>query len=115
MYTSGKYTHFAYPWRQVNPRNFGRLIAWSAYILHQVSQWFIIAKVQTSKIKLVKWSEDFQWWNWQMVYLNTFMAVFKIIHGHIFYDGLAIDVAEGLAQGSVVLILVIAIIIAIPK
>ncbi|KAF1801729.1 hypothetical protein FB192DRAFT_1421932 [Mucor lusitanicus] len=42
------------------------------------------------------------------------MAVYKLVHGHIFYDGLAIDVAEGIAQGSVVLILVFAIIIAIP-
>lgn len=49
-----------------------------------------------------------------MVYLNGFMAVYKLVHGHIFYDGLAIDVAEGIAQGSVVLILVFAIIIAIP-
>ncbi|KAI8971932.1 hypothetical protein BDF20DRAFT_824559 [Mycotypha africana] len=42
------------------------------------------------------------------------MMMFKLIHGHLFYDGLAIHVPEGIAQGSVVLILVLAILIAIP-
>ncbi|KAI7890540.1 uncharacterized protein EV154DRAFT_421958 [Mucor mucedo] len=42
------------------------------------------------------------------------MLVFKLVHGHVFYDGLAMDVPEGIAQASVILILVIAIIMAIP-
>lgn len=83
--------------------------------MHQLGQWYILAKVQLAKEKQVKWSQDYQWWNWQMVYLNGSMLLFKLIHGHLFYDGLAIDVAEGLAQGSVILILVIAIVMAIPS
>lgn len=90
------------------------MIAWFTYAVHQFGQWFILAMVQLSKKKQTRWSDDYQWWNWQMVYLNGFMAVYKLVHGHMFYDGLAIDVAEGIAQGSVVLILVFAIIIAIP-
>ncbi|ORE11949.1 hypothetical protein BCV72DRAFT_196906 [Rhizopus microsporus var. microsporus] len=43
------------------------------------------------------------------------MLVFKLIHGHLFYDGLAATIPEGIAQGSVVAILVIAIVIAIPR
>ncbi|CAO3630444.1 unnamed protein product [Mucor hiemalis] len=113
-FINGKYTPFAYAWRQVNPSEVGRYIAWFAYAVHQLGQWVILAKVQLSKEKQVKWSQDYQWWNWQMVYLNGGMAIFKLVHGHIFYDGLALDVPEGIAQGSVVLILVIAIIIAIP-
>jgi hypothetical protein len=92
----------------------GRILSWLAYGIHQVGQWVILANVQLSKQKQVKWSQDYQWWNWQMVYLNGSMLLFKLIHGHIFYDGLAVDVPEGIAQGSVVLILVVAIIIAIP-
>ncbi|KAI8361730.1 hypothetical protein BD560DRAFT_318508, partial [Blakeslea trispora] len=42
------------------------------------------------------------------------MVIYKLVHGHVFYDGLAVNVPEGVAQGSVVLILVFAIIIAIP-
>jgi hypothetical protein len=50
-----------------------------------------------------------------MVYLNVAMAIFKLIHGHVFYDGLSTDVPEGIAQGSVVMILVAAILMAIPR
>lgn len=64
--------------------------------------------------KEAKWSQDYQWWNWYMVYLNGSMLIIKLVHGHVFYDGLAIDVPEGIAQASVIIILVIAIIMAIP-
>ncbi|KAI8085870.1 uncharacterized protein B0P05DRAFT_534038 [Gilbertella persicaria] len=113
-FVNGQYTPFAYPWRQVNPSQLGEWIAWTFYLVHQVSQWLILARVQLSKQKQVRWSDDYQWWNWQMVYLNSFMAVYKIIHGHLFYDGLSLTVPEGVAQGSVVVILVFAIIMAIP-
>ncbi|KAG0939523.1 hypothetical protein G6F57_006114 [Rhizopus arrhizus] len=102
----GHYTPFAYPWRLVHPIELGQHTAWSAYLVHQIGQWGILAKIQFSKKeKLVRWSDNYQWWNWQMVYLNSFMFLFKLIHGHIFYDGLAATVPEGLAQGSVVAIL----------
>ncbi|KAG2232689.1 hypothetical protein BDF21DRAFT_418150, partial [Thamnidium elegans] len=113
-FINGKYTPFAYPWRSINPSAVGRVLGWLGYAVHQLGQWYILAKVQLAKEKQVKWSADYQWWNWQMVYLNGSMLLFKLIHGHLFYDGLAIDVAEGLAQGSVILILVIAIVMAIP-
>lgn len=109
----GNYTPFAYPWRTVEPSQVGRVIGWIAYIIHQLGQWIILSQVKLSK-KVVKWSEDYQWWNWSMVYLNGGMMLFKLIHGHLFYDGLAVDVPEGVAQGSVVLILVLAIVLAIP-
>ncbi|CEG74243.1 hypothetical protein RMATCC62417_09482 [Rhizopus microsporus] len=115
-FINGQYTPFAYPWRLAQPIEIGQYIAWSAYLVHQIGQSLILAKVQLSKKeKLVRWSDDYQWWNWQMVYLNTFMLVFKLIHGHLFYDGLAATIPEGIAQGSVVAILVIAIVIAIPR
>ncbi|KAG1056837.1 hypothetical protein G6F43_001288 [Rhizopus delemar] len=115
-FMDGHYTPFAYPWRLVHPIELGQHTAWSAYLVHQIGQWGILAKIQFGKKeKIVRWSDNYQWWNWQMVYLNSFMLLFKLIHGHIFYDGLAATVPEGLAQGSVVAILVIAIIIAIPR
>lgn len=49
-----------------------------------------------------------------MVYLNCSMLLTKVVHGLIFYDGLALNVPEGIAQGSVVLILIFAIVMAIP-
>ncbi|KAG1460401.1 hypothetical protein G6F56_005955 [Rhizopus delemar] len=115
-FVNGQYTPFAYPWRLVYPNEFGQCMAWSAYLVHQFAQWFILAKVQLGKQEnAVRWSDNYQWWNWQMVYLNSLMLIFKLIHGHVYYDGLAATVPEGIAQGSVVAILVIAIIMAIPR
>ncbi|KAG2203367.1 hypothetical protein INT47_010065 [Mucor saturninus] len=111
-FVNGKYTPFAYPWRTISPSTVGRYIAWFAYAVHQLGQWYILARVQLSKE--AKWSQEYRWWNWHMVYLNGGMLVFKLVHGHVFYDGLAMDVPEGIAQASVILILVIAIIMAIP-
>ncbi|KAI9279076.1 hypothetical protein BY458DRAFT_503064 [Sporodiniella umbellata] len=115
-FINGKYTPFAYPWRLLHPNELGQHMAWSAYIVHQLGQWFILAKVQFgTQNNANRWSDDYQWWNWQMVYLNGSMLIFKLVHGHIYYDGLAANVPEGIAQGSVVNILVLAIIIAITK
>ncbi|KAI9019479.1 hypothetical protein CLU79DRAFT_757336 [Phycomyces nitens] len=108
---NGKSTPFAYPWRLLEPFRIGRSVAWISYGIHQVGQWWILAKAQRAK---EEWSNTYRWWNWSMVYLNGFMLLFKLVHTHMFYDGLAADVAEGTAQGSVVAILVIALIMAIP-
>ncbi|ORZ20339.1 hypothetical protein BCR42DRAFT_322582 [Absidia repens] len=43
------------------------------------------------------------------------MAIYKLIQSHLFYDGLAIDVSEALTQGTVIMILVMALILAIPR
>lgn len=61
------------------------------------------------------WSNEYRWWNWQMVYLNTFMMAYKLLQGHLFYDGLAIDVSEGTAQGSVIAVLIVALLLAVPR
>jgi hypothetical protein len=49
-----------------------------------------------------------------MMYLNVAMVLYKCIQGHIWYEGLAVDVPEGTAMGAVVAILIGAIIIEIP-
>ena len=50
-----------------------------------------------------------------MVYLNGSMMLFKLFQTHTTYDGLAIDVSESTAQGSVVAVLVVALLLAIPR
>ncbi|KAI7872118.1 hypothetical protein BDF14DRAFT_1756716 [Spinellus fusiger] len=111
-YIEGKSTPFAYAWRQVEPTSMGRGTAWCGYGVHQLVQWGILAQAQRSNEQ--QWSPAYRWWNWRMLYLNAFMLVFKLVHTQLFYDGLAIDVPEGTAQSSVVAILVIALILAIP-
>ncbi|KAI8147066.1 hypothetical protein BJV82DRAFT_508611 [Fennellomyces sp. T-0311] len=43
------------------------------------------------------------------------MMVFKLVQTHTTYDGLAMDVSEGATQGSVIAVLVVALMLAIPS
>ncbi|KAJ2955554.1 hypothetical protein NQZ79_g8446 [Umbelopsis isabellina] len=113
----GLKTPFAYPWRLASPTAAARISTWLGYIVHQLGQFFILANVQwlsrTGQIQ-AKWSSKYRWWNWQMLYLNASMVGYKIIQGHLWYQGLAGDVPEGTAMGAVVAILIGAMIIEIP-
>ncbi|KAI9498463.1 hypothetical protein BDB00DRAFT_800386 [Zychaea mexicana] len=124
----GRSTPFAYAWRLVDSTSLGRLSAWIGYLVHQLGQWLILAKVQQQQKKSkencdgrkdakgIKWSNDtFYTWNWQMVYLNGSMMLYKLLQTHTTYDGLAVDVSEGTAQGSVIAVLVVALLLAIPS
>ncbi|KAG0172228.1 hypothetical protein DFQ28_011268 [Apophysomyces sp. BC1034] len=110
---NGKSTPFAYAWRLVHPSSLGRTMAWGGYMLHQLGQWWILSRTQ--QLNESKWSNSYRWWNWQMIYLNGFMLVYKLLQTHLTYDGLAMDVSEASAQGSVIGILVIALILAVPS
>lgn len=113
----GLKTPFAYPWRLASPTAAARISTWLGYIVHQLGQFFILANVQwlsrTDQIQ-AQWSSEYQWWNWQMLYLNASMVGYKFIQGHLWYQGLAGDVPEGTAMGAVVAILIGAMIIEIP-
>ena len=76
-----------------------------------------MAQVQQQKqSNNIRWSNDtFYSWNWKMMYLNGFMMLFKLFQTHTTYDGLAIDVSESTAQGSVIAVLVVALLLAIPR
>jgi len=114
---AGVRTAFAYPWRLATTTSAARISTWLGYLVHQFGQFYILANVQwlsrTGQIQ-AKWSSQYQWWNWQMMYLNVAMVLYKCIQGHIWYEGLAVDVPEGTAMGAVVAILIGAIVIEIP-
>ncbi|CAO3592477.1 unnamed protein product [Absidia cylindrospora] len=115
-------TPFAYAWRRADPTKWTRLSAWFGYAFHQIGQWSIITRVLQQRRPAtgtthspLQYSSTYRWWNWAMVYLNVAMAIYKLIQSHLFYDGLAIDVSEAITQGTVIMILVIALILAIPR
>lgn len=114
---AGVRTAFAYPWRLATTTSAARISTWLGYLVHQFGQFYILANVQwlsrTGQIQ-AKWSSQYQWWNWQMMYLNVAMVLYKCIQVHIWYEGLAVDVPEGTAMGAVVAILIGAIVIEIP-
>ncbi|ORY95892.1 hypothetical protein BCR43DRAFT_493766 [Syncephalastrum racemosum] len=117
-YINGHSTPFAYAWRSAIPNPLGRWTAWAGYSVHQLGQWLILAQFQKKQQQTnrdIRWSTDTRWWNTSMVLLNSIMMVYKLVQTHVAYDGLAIDVSEGTAQGSVIAVLVVALILAIPR
>jgi uncharacterized membrane protein YhdT len=103
---------FAYPWRLTEPTAVARLTAWAGYLLHNLIAWAIIFYAQREK---PKFSNHLRWFNWAMIVTNLIFVPLHIVQTHLFYDGLARDVPEITAQGSVVLMLVLIIIFETPR
>lgn len=96
-------THaFDYPWKLSDPTVWTRATVWTLYALHQVGIWFLIYKAQTSDLRYVKGLHRV---NVQAFALNLFFVLAHIAQTKITYDGLAQDVHEGTAFGSVALML----------
>ncbi|KAI8334989.1 hypothetical protein BC941DRAFT_453983 [Chlamydoabsidia padenii] len=112
---NGDITPFAYAWRRSDPSSLSRASAWLGYVIHQLGQWYIITRVLQQQPPPLTYATTWRWWNWAMVYLNISMAFYKLIQAHLFYDGLAVDISEAITQGSVIMILVVALILAIPR
>ena len=103
---------FAYPWRLVEPNAMTRLTAWSGYILHNLIVWVIIYLAQCEK---PKFGENLRWFNWAMITTNLIFVALHIFQTHYFYDGLAQDVPEITALGSVAVMLMVIIIFETPR
>ncbi len=108
----GRTVPFAYPWRLVEPSALTRLAAWAGYLLHNISVWAIIFLAQRQK---AKFSARFQWFNWAMLAVNGVFTILHILQTQFLYDGLAQDVPEVSAFGSVALMLIIILILETPR
>ena len=108
----GKTVAFAYPWRLTNPTVLSHLTAWGGYLLHNIIAWVIIykAKQQNPKYKF-----GMQWFNWAMLATNALFFTLHIVQSQFFYDGLAQDVPEITALGSVAVMLMIILILETPR
>jgi hypothetical protein len=92
-----------YYWRLPVPTFWSRLTSWGLYLVHQLGFWYFIYRAQRDKLRyetrLHRWNKLALGWN----------ALFVLIHfaqTHLFYDGLAQDVAVWTSQGSVIVMLV---------
>ena len=103
---------FAYPWRLAEPTVFSHLAAWSGYLLHNLVAWVIIYLARREK---PKYQSGMQWFNWAMLAANVFFVTLHIIQSQIWYDGLAQDVPEITALGSVALMLMVILILETPR
>jgi len=108
----GKTVPFAYPWRLTEPNAIARLTAWTGYLLHNILAWGIIYFAQRER---PKYSNGLRWFNWGMIGLNIIFGLLHIAQTQLFYDGLAQDVPEITALGSVALMLIIIIILETPR
>jgi hypothetical protein len=103
---------FAYPWRLSEPDNMARLTAWAGYLIHNLFVWGIIYFAQREK---PRYGNDLRWFNWWMIGVNILFSLLHMAQTHFFYDGLAQDVPEITALGSVAVMLMIIIILETPR
>jgi hypothetical protein len=108
----GKTVPFAYPWRLVDPTTLSHLTAWAGYLLHNLTVWILIFLAQRSR---PKFSNQMRWFNWALIGVNIFFIVLHWLQSHLWYDGLAQDVPELTALGSVALLLMVVIILETPR
>ncbi len=108
----GKTVPFAYPWRLVDPTTISHLTAWGGYLLHNLIAWAIIFQAKRQK---PKYSANFRWYNWAMIATNVGFIILHWVQSHLWFDGLAQDVPELSALGSVALLLMVVIILETPR
>ena len=103
---------FNYPWRLVEPTSMSQLSAWLGYAGHNLAVWGLIAYAQRQK---PRFNEKFRWFNWAMIGVNVAFAALHIVQTQLWFDGLAQDVPEITALGSVALMLMVILILEAPR
>lgn len=93
-----------YYWKLPNRQFIPTLTAWVFYLIHQITIWICIYRLQF-KDKKNRWKL-----NIALLSLNLFFVLLRILQTHIWYDGLAQDVPVFSSQGSVIIMLVLILI-----
>jgi len=103
---------FYYPWQLREPQTIARLTAWAGYLAHNLIVWAILYFARREK----PWFRNqLRWFNWAMVATHFTFIILHILQTQFFYDGLAQDVPEVTAQGSVAVMLMIIILFETPR
>ena len=103
---------FAYPWRLVEPTVVARITAWGGYVLHNLFVWGVIYAARRER---PRYQVGFRWQNWAMLAGNGVFIILHVVQTHLYYDGLAQDVPEITALGSVALMLMVVLILEVPR
>jgi hypothetical protein len=109
---AGTTVAFQYPWRLTDPTIASRLTAWGGYVLHNLIAWGIIFFAQRER---PKYRANLRWFNWAFIGTNVIFSALHLIQSQIWYDGLAQDVPEITALGSVALMLMVVILFETPR
>lgn len=92
-----------YYWRLPEPTLWSRLTAWGLYLVHQVGFWYFIYRAQNDKLQ---YETQLHHWNKLALGWNAVFVLVHLLQTHLFYDGLAQDMAVWTSQGSVIVLLV---------
>ncbi len=103
---------FQYPWRLSDPDVGGQVSAWLGYVCHNVFVWYVIARARASG---QRFEASFTRFNWLMLWGNGAFIALHLLQTHVFYDGLARDVPEITALGSVALMLIVILFFEAPR
>lgn len=103
---------FHYPWRLSAPDQVARLTAWLGYCLHNLSAWVVI---WLARRRQPEFESRFRGFNWAMVAVHVLFAGLHLLQTHLWYDGLARDVPEVTALGSVALMLMVVLVLENPR
>ena len=110
--TVGTTRPFQYPWRLTTPDQMAQLTAWLGYSFHNLSAWLVIWLARRQQ---PSFSDRFNRYNWSMITIHILFAALHLLQTHLWYDGLARDVPEITALGSVALMLMVVLILENPR
>ena len=101
-----------YPWRLVESSASAQVSAWAGYLLHNGFVWGVIWLARRSR---PAYDAGLRWFNWALVVGNAVFIGLHIAQTQRYYDGLARDVHEATAVGSVALMLILVLILEAPR
>lgn len=91
-----------YDWQLLAPTFAGQITYWGFYAAHQIILWGLIYYAQTRVKKYAAGVHPVNIW---ALGVNAFFILLHFIQTHIWYDGIAQDMASWTSQGSVILML----------
>lgn len=96
-------TGFFYEWQLANPTFWSRLSAWGGFFLHNMLIWFTIwwATERSNR----KYDDKLKPVNLIALGINAVFIILHYLQTAIFYDGLAQDIPSWTAQGTVIMML----------
>ncbi len=97
-----------YYWKLPAAELWATITAWTLYVLHQVSVWYLLFKLKKQPLALPGTVGRI---NIQLLSVNAFFIVLHLIQTAFFYDGLAQQVPVMSSQGSVIGMLVLVLIL----
>jgi len=103
---------FAYPWRLTEPTAMGRITAWLGYAVHNLAAWVVIAAARRSG---QSFTAGFNRYGKAMLAVHGLFIGLHVVQTRLWYDGLARDVPELTALGSVALMLMVVLILEAPR